>query len=603
MGAVLATFDDLFFLRPCKAKEVNEIVELFRRSRACMALDRRSFEEAMWLKSPQAVRVFDDLDTDFDGKVDTFEVLLTLILWSCTTWDEKLELLFRCFDFNRKGALRFPELAFMVATTVRTTRRFVQLDLELEDMEAQKSAAAAAFPGSSPLSTRQIALDAFRGWFEASDLGKKLRSFVDEHAPPTGEAGDGGSGGVLPAQLEAPVRRDLRLQDYRVQEMLQELSKLRHWLRELESEAPDRNEQQESLYQVLHKRVGQLLSKLDLALDTLRSELAELSSSMNEATARAGGGAVALVQPLTQLRHDQLQAEIAVLQRRCQEDCREAALLVEKLRELTYGSSQAQRPLSRPPTAELGVAPAAAPVAAARAQPTDQERKERVLDREARRKRGITRIGEGQATNANALPAALAKQVEPVRQQPLQPAAVVGNASAAQGAAASGISPSAAAAAAASLGSASPQAAAPAATAAAAAAETAAPIAGAAAAASSASSAPAASSEEDAAAGSASASAAAAAVEALTAPGAQDQDLAAQEAQQAVSQYPIVVAFAPFDPPQTDDAQMLRLRIGDMIMATLQDEGGWWYGTKLEDGTEGWFPPSYVQVREEPGAA
>lgn len=59
------------------------------------------------------MRVFDCLDADGDGQVDTFEVLLTLTLWCCGSWEEKLGLLFRCFDFNCKGGLRFPELALM----------------------------------------------------------------------------------------------------------------------------------------------------------------------------------------------------------------------------------------------------------------------------------------------------------------------------------------------------------------------------------------------------------------------------------------------------------------------------------------------------------
>eukprot|EP00444_Apocalathium_aciculiferum_P073100 CAMPEP_0183574250 /NCGR_PEP_ID=MMETSP0371-20130417/132976_1 /TAXON_ID=268820 /ORGANISM="Peridinium aciculiferum, Strain PAER-2" /LENGTH=70 /DNA_ID=CAMNT_0025784301 /DNA_START=1 /DNA_END=213 /DNA_ORIENTATION=+ len=60
----------------------------------------------------------------------------------------------------------------------------------------------------------------------------------------------------------------------------------------------------------------------------------------------------------------------------------------------------------------------------------------------------------------------------------------------------------------------------------------------------------------------------------------------------------MVVAFAAFDPPEGSEAQMLQLRPGDEIVALGQDGQGWWYGRK-RDGSEGWFPPSYVQLKDE----
>lgn len=57
-----------------------------------------------------------------------------------------------------------------------------------------------------------------------------------------------------------------------------------------------------------------------------------------------------------------------------------------------------------------------------------------------------------------------------------------------------------------------------------------------------------------------------------------------------------LVAIARFDPPITHTTQMLTLVVGDVVDVQGQDGRGWWYGRK-QDGTEGWFPPSYVQVR------
>jgi len=51
---------------------------------------------------------------------------------------------------------------------------------------------------------------------------------------------------------------------------------------------------------------------------------------------------------------------------------------------------------------------------------------------------------------------------------------------------------------------------------------------------------------------------------------------------------PVVVAFAEFDPPESNETQMLALRPGDEIVAMGQDVQGWMYGRKT-DGSEGWF--------------
>jgi len=58
---------------------------------------------------------------------------------------------------------------------------------------------------------------------------------------------------------------------------------------------------------------------------------------------------------------------------------------------------------------------------------------------------------------------------------------------------------------------------------------------------------------------------------------------------------PVLTAIANFDPPPSHQTQMLHLVVGDKITVVGQDGRGWWYGRK-QNGTEGWFPPSYVQA-------
>lgn len=464
------------------------------------------------------MKVFDDLDTDFDGKVDTFEVLLTIVVWSCASWEEKSELLFRCFDFNRKGNLRFPELAFLVSTTVRATKKFVSLDLGLDNVAKQKAAASEAFDEAGKLE-----LESFRAWFEASDLPRQLREFVDEHS----------AKGAAPEMKEAPVRRDLRMQDYHAQELSQEVERLRTLAVQLDQQEVERSDQQSSLYEVLSKRIGQLLKKLDCASETLKSELAELTASMNQ-DAHTSGPAV-LLEPTSTLRHDQLRAEIAILQKSCQEDCQESERLLERMKDLTYGTDQALTTIPRPASAAMEEAlppllGSSASLSMA-AHLSDEDRRRRILDRELKRKRAITRIG---ATTEQPL-RAVAKPVVDGDQRMIVPLSTY--------------------------------------------------------------TAPTAASKASAAIASLAGLAVSAASPALAASSAVDveQDAATLEAAEAM---PIVVAFADFDPPVSHDTQMLTLRIGDRITATGRDGGGWWYGSKA-DGTEGWFPPSYVQLLED----
>merc|ERR1719482_391708 len=63
-------------------------------------------------------------------------------------------------------------------------------------------------------------------------------------------------------------------------------------------------------------------------------------------------------------------------------------------------------------------------------------------------------------------------------------------------------------------------------------------------------------------------------------------------------QLTVVVAFADFDPPASHETAMLGLKAGDDIIVTGRDDQGWWYGRK-RDNSEGWFPPSYVQLKDE----
>merc|ERR1719502_1860429 len=68
------------------------------------------------------------------------------------------------------------------------------------------------------------------------------------------------------------------------------------------------------------------------------------------------------------------------------------------------------------------------------------------------------------------------------------------------------------------------------------------------------------------------------------------------KAPELVGDIPQLIAIADFEPPATHQTQMLSLVVGDVIDVIGQDGKGWWYGKK-QNGTDGWFPPSYVQTK------
>merc|ERR1719183_713706 len=107
----------------------------------------------------------------------------------------------------------------MVATAVRAIQKFVLIDKELEDIAVQKDMAKTAFANQK---SDSIELEDFHSWFTNSDVPQSLQAFVDARL-----AADAGSaGGTAPAEVAAPVRKEMQLHDYRAVELFQELERL-----------------------------------------------------------------------------------------------------------------------------------------------------------------------------------------------------------------------------------------------------------------------------------------------------------------------------------------------------------------------------------------
>eukprot|EP00957_Ditylum_brightwellii_P140919 10734281-Ditylum_brightwellii.AAC.1 len=66
----------------------------------------------------QSKSLFDTFDTDSNGLIDSFEFFASLAISSSMTNKEKLNFLFRCFDFNNLQALTIDEVTLAMRSAI-----------------------------------------------------------------------------------------------------------------------------------------------------------------------------------------------------------------------------------------------------------------------------------------------------------------------------------------------------------------------------------------------------------------------------------------------------------------------------------------------------
>lgn len=541
MGNAKSSLDDLVYLRAWTAAEVSQAQDILRKHKPTMAVDRATFDEVVARRNPEARKIFESLDADADGRVDVFEILLTLTLWCCASWEEKSGLLFRCFDMNQKGKLRFAEVAFMASTVVRVLDRFTVMPAQLRDMQALTATVSEAFGGAHK---GELEEQSFAKWFDDADVAKDLRQFVE--AELTKEA---------PEAVEALVRERMRMLDYSVREFTQEVTELRAGAEELRKKRPVEQRQQQAKWAELWQGLDKgLFQHLETATEALQSEMAELTASLTQQAEERG--AAWLLEPQVREEHSRFIKEIGALERRAQAYLEEAKATLGQLLELVP-----DRAADRPDTPLVSLPAPTLPTEDAET----MERRLRLLNQEMRRRKmrlpvGSSATGGGFSANEGSehfadvtiaptdMIASSGSTYDSGRQSEHQAVHAVTATQSGVGATFTGGSATASAAAATMTAG-----------------------------------------------GSAAAKAGGAggvAVEAAAVPAA-PAEAAAQDAK------PIVVVFAAYDPPASEETPMLTLRPGDELLALGQDGAGWWYGKKVTDGTEGWFPPSYVQLKDE----
>lgn len=489
MGNALRSHENLKHVHGWTADQIDKIRDTLRVKQPHYVLNKEEFVKYFGGRNRESVSVFNDLDTDYDGRVDIFEIVTTVILWSTTTWDEKQRNFFRLFDFNSKGAVRLDELLMFLSVGLRTLKKFVHVDAKYDDIKIIQAAAKEALPSGEV----QIDISGFHKWFENCALLVELMNFIDDHARRT-----------VPEAEESPMRKTMAILEKKCRELSRKVEQLRDQMRHLEDDRPEADTSQRKRFDFMMQNLHKLAVKLQRSCETQRHELAELTASLNEDTASNGMGS--LVDPRKRFRHEQMLMSTELVQSESQKDFQEAADLLGKLIELVYGKQAAEGSLSElkegfeAPWNGANQASFSGGnfLGAVEEEDDDGDEDDMIKERE--------RLSLREAKRGR-LKKQLDDMSEPTSTMPGRARPSVDQTS---------------------MG---------------------------------------------------------------------DFDFDYSDGDDVKSGEPVVVAIADFDPPRSHETQMLAFHVGDEVIATGQDGKGWWYGRK-RDGTEGWFPPSYVQLKK-----
>lgn len=342
MGQVTTRHESLIHFRSWKAQQVADVLQQVRRNSPVLYLTKERFLSFFGERARDTACVFNDLDSDFDGRVDVFEALVTMVLWSRSSWPEKLDLLFQCFDFNAKQTLRPDELLFMGVTIAQSLGKFARLD-EKWDKEAMRAAVHTAFDATSTPAEQRLAevtggsslkttlhLDQFKAWFQENEVTLELQQFVNEHCDIQ-----------RPEAVESSFQKAIRLLEYRLDEQVAILEKLRAARDQAHGEDVDRPPAQQTRYDFVLQSLDKLLVKLARSSETQRHELGQL-------TQEDQGHAQPILEPRRRLKHGQILMELDVLQQAFVLERKEAEELLSKLHELTYQPGTAAKHVPLP---------------------------------------------------------------------------------------------------------------------------------------------------------------------------------------------------------------------------------------------------------------
>jgi len=320
MGNTLRQHDDLLHVRGWTKEQIEGTNKSLRRQKKVYAVNKDDFLRYFGGRSKELLIVFSNLDTDYDGKVDIFEILTVLSLWGGTTWDEKLILLFEVFDLMGKGFLKTDEMMMMGSVLVSTLKKFINVDSELsKPMAIRELSRKAVATGDGSLSQ-----DQFRTWASGSEVMLQLKGCLEDHAPRS-----------HPTTQEGRMRMHMGKLDRLANKLFESVERLQDRLPEFTNACMDfvASLGRRKRWDFTMQNLRQLILSLQNAYEQMHLWLSELEATVSED--ENSGGTMSMINPERRFQQEQSLIDLDGLAKQSSRDFREATELVRRLLELT----------------------------------------------------------------------------------------------------------------------------------------------------------------------------------------------------------------------------------------------------------------------------
>jgi len=321
MGNTLRQHDDLLHVRGWTKEQIEGTNHNLRRQKKIYAVNKDDFLRYFAGRSKELLVVFSDLDTDYDGQVDIFEILTVLSLWGGTTWDEKLILLFEVFDLMGKGYLKSDEVMMMGAVLVQTLKKFINIDSEFSKPLVVKdlSRKALALGADGILSPEQ-----FRNWASGSEVMLQLKGCLEDHAPRS-----------HPTTQEGRMRTHMGKLHKHANKLFERVERIQDSLPEFTNACIDfvASLGRRKRWDFTMQNLRQLVLSLQKAYEQMHLWLTELEASVAED--ENSGGTMSMINPERRFHQEQSLIDLDGLAKQSSLQYREATELLRRLVELT----------------------------------------------------------------------------------------------------------------------------------------------------------------------------------------------------------------------------------------------------------------------------
>lgn len=480
MGNALEAHNDIGHIRGWTCEQIKTVFNNLRRKNVIFALTKEEFAKLIGGRHREAVVVFNDLDTDYDGRVDVFEVLIVLTVWSGASWREKQGLFFEFFDMIGKGFLKIDEVILFCTLLVQTLNKFLKLDSHFKNIGMLKNYARIAFVDGEA----KVGFEGFCKWIDECDPFVQLRDFMKDHSIQS-----------QPVSLESQSRMKVTAHEKHVTWLFDQIERLQGCLPNFLSACGEyvnncgRGKRWEFRVQALRSAI----LKLQQSAESMQLTLTDVNTLLVKD--EQSGGMSSVLGPHQRLSQEQMLNTVENLKQQTIQDFRDATDLLHQLIEL----SQRNGSFDLMDTDSCI---------------DEEEDMGRTLEC-SHVQEVVMRLHTDMENDLQEMEAACIKatvSTEPLPYDDDYEQSSVASPTVTQHAR--------------SMRS----------------------------------------------------------LDAGQAPSNSD------------SAAPSLVVIADFDPPEMHTSQMLKLRMGEVVTVIGQDGRGWWYGRK-SDGMEGWFPPSYVQMK------